>query len=286
MNKPSPLIALVGIAAFLLLASTGLAQSPPPDAEIHGAEVIRSKPLWTYLAHGGWAMLPIGICFGTTIFLIYDGKIRTSRARVAPAGPEQSVKALFRQGDYAGAYNFCKENPSPLLNVLRVGISLIGDGQQATDERMAAELARESAKMRTYVRYLALISICAPIIGFLGTITGLINAFNILATAENGTNPAFPIAIAESFVPMGFGLVLAILALTAFYVLRNRAANSTRHIRNEVGSVFRKMPYEAVAGVQIGDEELYAPSPNWTGQSEDGATTPSVPSRTTTPTKS
>ena len=43
---------------------------------------------------------------------------------------EESLKTLFRQGDYVGAHNYCKTNPSPLTKVLRVGIGLLGEGKQ------------------------------------------------------------------------------------------------------------------------------------------------------------
>jgi biopolymer transport protein ExbB len=49
----------------------------------------------------------------------------------------------------------------------------------------------------------------------------------------------------------------------AFYFLRNRAAASLHHIQDVINSLFRKMPYESLAGVHLGEEELYAAIPNW-----------------------
>src|SRR3954447_6731111 len=107
--------------AFCILASPLLAQSASPSP----GEGARGKTLWEQIKEGGWVMVPIALCSIATLYLIGDGVLRTAPKRVAPPEHEQRVKELFRQGDYVGAYKFCRENPSALTNVLRVGISLL-----------------------------------------------------------------------------------------------------------------------------------------------------------------
>ena len=252
-----PLLAGIG---FLLLASSSVAQSPAPAAH---AEGVHSKTLWAQIKEGGWVMIPIALCSIATLYLIGDGVLRTGRARVAPPAFEQSVKALFRQGDYVGAYNYCKENPSPLTNVLRVGIGLLGDGKQVAEEGMMGELAKENSRMQTYISYLSVIGVCAPMIGLLGTVTGMIRAFATLGASGIGDPSGLSAAIGEVLVATASGLFIAIPAFGAFYYLRNRASASLHHIQDVINGLFRKMPYESLAGVHIGDEELYAAIPNW-----------------------
>jgi biopolymer transport protein ExbB len=228
-------------------------------------------------------MVPIGLCSVATLYLIGDGIIRTGRKRVAPAAHEQSVKALFRQGDYVGAYNFCKENPSPLTNVLRIGIGLLGDGKQVAEEGMMGELAKENANMQTYISYLSVIGVCTPMIGLLGTVTGMIKAFAKLGASGIGDPSGLSAAIGEVLVATASGLVIAIPAFGAFYFLRNRAASAIHHIQDVVNGLFRKMPYESLAGVHLGDDELYAAIPNWLVQPvADGSGTTTQPLRTGT----
>ena len=186
-----------------------------------------------------------------------------SPPRVAPPEQEQKVKELFRNGDYVGAYKYCKENRSPLSNVLRVGIGLLGDGKQVAEEGMLAELAKENSTMQTYISYLSVIGVCAPMIGLLGTVTGMIKAFAKLGASGIGDPSGLSAAIGEVLVATASGLIIAIPAFGAFYFLRNRAAASIHHIQDIINSLFRKMPYESLAGVHLGDEELYAAVPNW-----------------------
>ena len=276
-------LAALTLLALLLFVTAGMAQEPAAGAAGGHGSGVHSKTLWEQIKEGGWVMIPIGLCSVATLYLIGDGVIRTSRKRVAPPGHEQSVKALFRQGDYVGAYNYCKENPSPLTNVLRVGISLLGDGKQNAEEGMMGELQKENANMNTYISYLSVIGVCTPMIGLLGTVTGMIKAFANLGSAGIGDPSGLSAAIGEVLVATASGLFIAIPAFGAFYYLRNRAAASIHHIQDVINSAFRKMPYESLAGVHIGDEELYAAIPNWLVQPEDGtgSTTGRIPTGAT-----
>ena len=117
--------------------------------------------------------------------------------------------------------------------------------------------------MQTYISYLSVIGVCAPMIGLLGTVTGMIKAFQQLGAAGIGDPSGLAAAIGEVLVATASGLIIAIPAFGAFYFLRNRAASSLHHIQDIINSLFRKMPYEALNGVHIGDDELYAAIPNW-----------------------
>jgi biopolymer transport protein ExbB len=257
MKYKSTYAALVACVLMSILASSAFAQSPSPAA----AE--ERKTLWHTIAQGGWVMVPIALCSIATLYLIGDGIIRTSRKRVAPAEQEENVKTLFRNGDYVGAYKYCKGNPSPLTNVLRVGIGLLGEGKEIAEEGMTGELSKENSQMQTYISYLSVIGVCTPMIGLLGTVTGMIKAFAKLGAAGIGDPSGLSAAIGEVLVATASGLVIAIPAFMAFYFLRNRATASLHHIQDTVNRLFRKMPYESLVGVHLGDEELYAAIPNW-----------------------
>ena len=256
--KPCYLIPLLFIA-LCMIASPVFAQSPSPSP----AAAERGKTLWQQIREGGWVMFPIGLCSIATLYLIGDGVIRTAPKKVAPPEHEEKVKELFRNGDYVAAYNFTKENPSPLNNVLRVGIGLLGEGKEVAEEGMMGELAKENSAMQTYISYLSVIGVCAPMIGLLGTVTGMIKAFAKLGSSGIGDPSGLSAAIGEVLVATASGLIIAIPAFGAFYFLRNRAAASLHKIQDVINSLFRKMPYESLAGVHLGDDELYAAIPNW-----------------------
>jgi biopolymer transport protein ExbB len=260
MKPKTYYLALLLLLSVCLGALPALAQSPSPAAP---GDNTRGKTLWEKIVEGGWVMVPIGLCSVATLYLIGDGVIRTAPKKVAPPEHEQQLKELFRHGDYVGAFKFTKENPSPLNNVLRVGISLLGEGKEMAEEGMVGELSKENSAMQTYISYLSVIGVCAPMIGLLGTVTGMIKAFEKLGAAGIGDPSGLSAAIGEVLVATASGLIIAIPAFGAFYFLRNRAASSLHKIQDIINSLFRKMPYDSLSGVHLGDDELYAAIPNW-----------------------
>jgi len=219
--------------------------------------------LWAQIYEGGWVMIPIGLCSVLTVYLAGDGWMRTSRKRMAPANLEKDVKRLFRHGDYVGAYNFCKSHPSPLTNVLKAGVGMLGEGKSVVEESMVAAMHQESSKLNTVTSYLSVIGVCTPMIGLLGTVTGMIKAFQKLGAAGMGDPSGLSAAIGEVLVATASGLFIAIPAFGMFYLLRSRSTRAMHHIQNLVAEMFRKMPYEHMVGLHISGEELYAATPNW-----------------------
>lgn len=235
----------------------------PAPANSQSAPAVTTKTLWEQIVEGGWVMIPIAGCSIATVYLIGDGILRTSRNKIAPLEHQKRVQQYFQQGDYAGAYEYCKRHPSPLTNVLRVGISLLGEGKQITEEGMLGELAKENSHLQTWISYLSVIGVCSPMIGLLGTVTGMIRAFATLGSSGIGDPSSLSSAIGEVLTATASGLFIAIPAFMAFYFLRNRAAAGMHHVQDIIASLFRKMPYDLLAGVQIGDVVIYAAAPNW-----------------------
>ena len=263
------------VAALLLLCSIATvmaddAPAPPADSPASSTASTGTttppaitKTLWQQIEEGGLVMIPIALCSIFTIYLIVDGSVRTSPNKIAPEDQRKKLITFFQSGDYVGAYQFCKANPSPLDNVLRVGLSLLGEGKQAAEEGMLGELAKENSKLQTWISYLSVIGVCTPMIGLLGTVTGMIRAFATLGASGIGDPSSLSSAIGEVLVATASGLFIAIPAFMAFYFLRNRATASLHHVQDIISTLFRKMPYESMAGVHIGDEVIYAATPNW-----------------------
>ena len=266
MNSPRPHRRLVPLLLLMLVVaglSRLMAQDASPPATAPAAPAATTKTLFQQILEGGWVMIPIGACSIATIYLIADGVIRTGRNKVAPPEQEKRVQGFFQAGDYVGAYQYCKANPSALTNVLRVGISLLGEGKQVTEEGMLGELAKENSHLQTWISYLSVIGVCSPMIGLLGTVTGMIRAFATLGSSGIGDPSSLSSAIGEVLTATASGLFSAIPAFMAFYFLRSRASAAMHQIQDTIASLFRKMPYESMAGVHIGDAVIYAAQPNW-----------------------
>ena len=257
-------LVLLGSVAFVALMFTAAAaQAQTPAASPGAPAATQHRSLLTTIYEGGWVMFPIAACSILTVYLIGDGTINTSAKKLVTPQDTRAVQDLFRQGDYVGAYNYCKSHPTPMTNVVRVGVSYLGDGKSMTENAMSEELAKENSHLQTKLSYLSVIGVCTPMIGLLGTVTGMMGAFSTLGTAGIGDPGKLAGSIGEVLVATASGLFIAIPAFGAFYYLRNRAAAGLHVIEDTVNSLFRKMPYEMLNNVHIGDEELFAAAPNW-----------------------
>lgn len=269
---PRSIIPLIAVLLFLagsfLVSAQDAATPPATAAPADGAAstappAATTKTLWEQIQEGGWVMFPIGACSLGMVYLIVDGVIRTGRTKIAPEAHEKKLKEFFQRGDYVGAHQYCKTNPSPLNNVVRVGLSLLGEGKLAVEEGMLGELAKENSRLQTWISYLSVIGVCSPMIGLLGTVTGMIRAFATLASSGIGDPSSLSASIGEVLVATASGLFIAIPAFMAFYFLRNRAMAAIHDIQDIISSLFRKMPYDVMTGVQIGDDVIFAGTPDW-----------------------
>ena len=118
----------------------------------------------------------------------------------------QSLRNTFSAGDYVGAYNYCKAHPRPSPMSVRVAVSLIGDGKTAVEEGVLSEIAKEDSKIQTQLSYLSVIGVCAPMIGLLGTVTGMIRAFATARRSGIGDPSSLAAAIGEVLVATASGL--------------------------------------------------------------------------------
>ena len=226
------------------------------------------ESLFDEIVKGGPIMVPIGICSVVMIWLIVDCWMRTGSKRLAPLQQVEGARDLFRMGDYVGAYQHCKNSVSAFADTTRVALSFCGDGQAATEEAIMGEISRANAQIQTRINYLSVIGVCAPMIGLLGTVTGMVKAFKTLGSDGLGDPSKLSAAIGEVLIATASGLFIAIPAFFFFYILRNRLQGSIHKLTDIVVSLFRKMPYEHLKDCHVGEEEFYAATPNWVGAEE------------------
>lgn len=264
----------LAIVSLFLIAANLQAQAPAaPAAKGSEAPPVHNKTLWETIVEGGWVMFPIGFCSVATLYLIGDGWIRTGEKKMLPQQHVEAVRSSFRQGDYVAAFDYCRAHPAAFTNVCGVAVSLLGEGKQAVEEGLIGELGKENAQVNTWISYLSVMGVCTPMIGLLGTVTGMIKAFATLGSSGIGDPSKLSAAIGEVLVATAAGLLIAIPAFFGYYVLRNRAIRTIHHIQDTMAGLLRKMPYEQLAGANIGTDELYAAPPIWLGneaQSPDG----------------
>lgn len=215
-------IARIGLA--LLFVTTVLAQQALAQ---DGAAAETSGGFWAIVFSGGWTgvliVLTLLLMSMVAAYLIIEQIFTLRKSEVMPPGLAEEVRQLLAQGRLPDADAACRKHPSPLSFVLLSGLSEIDFGWQAMEKAMEDGVAEQAAKLYRKIEYLSVIGNLAPMCGLLGTVTGMIIAFQQVAVTQ-GTAGAAQLAegIYSALVTTVAGLVVAIPSLGAFAVFRNR----------------------------------------------------------------
>lgn len=243
-------------AALVLLPMTAFAAD-------EGAKVAVKKTFIDVLKDGGWCMYPIGGFSIATVWLIIDIWMRTNAKKMVPQDHVSVAQQGFLAGDYIGTYQAMKALGSPFSNVVRSALSSIGYGKSATEEALLAAVDKVNSKLQTRINYLSVIGVCTPMVGLLGTVSGMRGAFASLGSAGIGDPAALSGHIGEVLIATASGLFIAIPAFMGFYFLRNKLQAGMHHLEEEAERLFRNAPYDYLQDADVGQEETFAAMPNW-----------------------
>ena len=169
------------------------------------------------MLRGGVIMWLILICFLVSVAVVVDRILVLRRAGVDYREFMTKFRSLYRRGDPAGVLAFCSQKNVPVANVIRRGILKQGHGQQQVREAIEGAGREEIFRLECRLSFLASIAAVAPMLGFLGTVIGLMNAFHSIdahgASAGAGTLAG---GVWQALLPTAFGLAVG-LPVHLFY---------------------------------------------------------------------
>lgn len=175
---------------------------------------------WSLVIDGGYIMIPIAILLLVTIYIFTERTIAISRASKDDRQFMNRIRDYVHEGDIDSAYNLCKKTNTPYSRLIQKGLSRIG--RPMNDVLVAIENTGniEIANLGKGFPWLSTTAAGAPMLGFLGTVTGMIQAFFSMASA--GTSADITVlssGIYQALVTTVAGLVVGIAALFAYNYL-------------------------------------------------------------------
>ncbi len=169
----------------------------------------------------GYLMLGCSIA-GTT--LVIEHLVSLRRDKLAPAVLAGDLEALINEEEYDQAVELCDENPCYLANVVGSALRMRDAGYQEMIAGLEAAANEETFKLNTKISYLSLIGNVAPLLGLLGTVTGMISSFQVIETLKAPTPGDLAKGVYESLVNTTMGLFIAILFLTIYFLFKNKVS--------------------------------------------------------------
>ncbi len=209
----------------LAIAPALLAQQPeavPAEAgeAMSWSQIIEAGGVLMYVLAG---MSVIGLAM--VIYFV----IVLRREQITPAKLQDDLREQLRRGDFIAAEKTCLARPCALAAValaairhkLRVGATEIG----LLRETMEGEGGRQATLIQNQTQYLLDIAIIAPMVGLLGTVMGMLKAFQSVALDMARARPmALAEGVSQALVTTVAGLIVAIPAMVAYAYFRNRAS--------------------------------------------------------------
>ncbi|MCC2544879.1 MotA/TolQ/ExbB proton channel family protein [Hymenobacter sp. BT175] len=206
------------MTSFLLQATTAVADSAATAANA-AAEAAPTLSLIDLIVKGGWVMIPIFILSFISIYIIIERYITIRRATANPDSFMSGIRGLMVKGDLQGAKMLCAQNPSPLARMIEKGIRRIGLPLKEIETSVENVGKIEVARLEKNISILGIIAGIAPMIGFVGTIIGVIKIFFAISTTGDFGIAQISGGLYTKMVTSAAGLIVGIIAHVGYHWL-------------------------------------------------------------------
>jgi biopolymer transport protein ExbB len=186
-----------------------------------------SMSLLELLFKGGWVMLPILFLSLVAVFVIVERILALNRASKNKAGLLDSVKGSIMRAELNIAETTVSQYHTPVSEILLKGIKRIGSPVKEIESAMESTGRIEVMKLEKNMNLLGVIAAIAPMLGFVGTISGVIKIFYNISLADNISIGLIAGGLYEKMITSAAGLIVGIIAHTAFQLLNMKIESIT-----------------------------------------------------------
>jgi len=166
-----------------------------------------------YFLRGGIMMYPLFLASVLALAIIINRLQVLSRAKTGEKELMGRIKGLIDQKRVEQAVAVCNNSKGPVASILKAGLSQYDKGQKAMEDAFETQASEEVPRLESYLPALATIAAVSTLMGFTGTVIGMIRAFDSIAAAS-ATSPAIVASgISEALITTATGLLIAIPTL-------------------------------------------------------------------------
>tara|TARA_R100000027_G_scaffold63301_1_gene55897 strand:+ start:7527 stop:8309 length:783 start_codon:yes stop_codon:yes gene_type:complete len=197
-----------------------------------------SRSLIDMIKVGGWAMYPLGALSIAGLGLIVYNFIAIRPSKLLNVDTVELVSEKTRDFQIDEARQICAENPSPLTNICDAGLERVTAefvDAEAMEKAMEEASVEELSGPFLYINYLSVIANLAPMVGLLGTVSGMVKAFNAIAAQGVGQPQALANNISEALITTATGMIVGIPAMFFFFFFKNKYGKITSSVSRIIG---------------------------------------------------
>ncbi len=191
-------------------------------------------------------MMVITSMTGTALLIEHFVNVR--KEKMAPSALATDLEALISEGNYDTALEMCEEEKGYLSNLVGAALRMRHAGFGEMVNAMEAAATQEQFRMTTKISYLSLIGNIGPLLGLLGTVTGMIASFQVIENLKAPTPKDLATGVYESLVNTTMGLFIGIVWLTAFFFYKNLVTKLSLEINLQASRLIAPLATEGAGG--------------------------------------
>lgn len=197
--------------------------------------------VWELAKAGGILMIPIAVASFFAIYIFVERVLTINRANQDPAVFMGKIKDLVLKGDMNGAKVLCAQFDTPVARMIEKGVARIGSPLKNIEASVENVAKLELFKLEKNLSVIATVSGAAPMLGFLGTVIGMVQAFISIAQEEGSVSPKLLAdGIYTAMITTVAGLIVGIIAYLGYNYLVTRVAK-----------VVHKMEYSSIEFIDL-----------------------------------
>jgi biopolymer transport protein ExbB len=197
--------------------------------------------MWELAMAGGPLMIPLVICSFIAIYIFVERILTINKANVSSDAFMGRIKELVLKGDINGAKILCSQHDTPVARMIEKGVARIGSPLKNIEASIENVGKIEVFRLEKNLSVLATIAGAAPMIGFLGTVIGMVSAFIAIAQEEGSVSPKLLAdGIYTAMVTTVAGLIVGIIAYLGYNFLVTR-----------VSKVVHRMEYSSIEFIDL-----------------------------------
>ncbi len=190
---------------------------------------------------GGWTMYPLALSSIIALAIIFERIYFLTTSKLLPKGFNIDLGEKVDEKGFDGAKEFIDANPSyKISDILKNGIDVSAGNAEIFAKGIEREAAEVIVVLERGLVILAAVSTIAPLIGFLGTVSGMINAFDAIANADQVNAKVVAGGIKEALITTAAGLIIAIPAMTFHQYLTSRIDGFTSEVEEAANRIYKE----------------------------------------------
>lgn len=223
--------------ALLMVAGAALAQGEDVGDQVQQITLI------SMIKTGGWAMWPLGGFSFFMVTLIVQNFVSLRPKTLLHSEQMPELLDMMLEKRCKTALIYCREHPSMFANTFGAGLERCLDGEEEIDFQKVKDSVEEASleqmsKLMKPIDYLSIIGASAPMLGLLGTVSGMIKAFNTMGAKGMGKPEELAANIGEALITTATGLIIAIPAMFFFFFFKKGFQKTLATLGRNIGFLF------------------------------------------------